>query len=35
MGNTYTAQGDYCLPDLSLPTEEDCPISVCSAAYAI
>ena len=28
MGGTYTMQGDYCLPDLTLPTEEERPISV-------
>lgn len=28
MGGTYTMQGDYCLPDLTLPTEEEQPIGV-------
>ena len=28
MGGTYTTQGDYCLPDLTLPTEEERPIGV-------
>ena len=28
LGGTYTMQGDYCLPDLTLPTEEERPISV-------
>lgn len=28
MGGAYTMQGDYCLPDLTLPTEEERPISV-------
>lgn len=28
MGGTYTIQGDYCLPDLTLPTEEERPIGV-------
>ena len=28
MGSTYTMQGDYCLPDLTLPTEEERPIGV-------
>lgn len=28
MGGTYTMQGDYCLPDLTLPTEEKRPIGV-------
>lgn len=28
MGGTYTMQGDYCLPDLTLLTEEERPISV-------
>lgn len=28
MGGTYTMQGDYCLPDLTLPTEEERPIGV-------
>ena len=28
MGGTYTMQGDYCLPDLTLPTKEDRPIVV-------
>ena len=36
MGGTYTMQGDYCLPDLTLPPEEERPIGVWdSAAYAI
>lgn len=28
MGGTYTMQGEYCLPDLTLPTEEECTIDV-------
>ena len=28
MGGTYTIQGDYYLPDLTLPPEEKCPSSV-------
>ena len=28
MGGTYTMQGDYCLPNLILPPEEECPIGV-------
>ena len=28
MGGTYTMQGDYCLPDLTLPLEEERPIGV-------
>ena len=28
MGGTYTQQGDYCLPDLKLPPEEERPIGV-------
>ena len=28
MGGTYTMQGDYCLPDLTLPSEEERPIGV-------
>ena len=28
MGGTYTMQGDYCLPDLTLPAEEECPVGV-------
>lgn len=28
MGGTYTMQGDYCLPNLTLPPEEKCPIGV-------
>ena len=28
MGGTYTMQGDYCLPDLTVPTEEEHPIGV-------
>ena len=28
MGGTYTMQGDYCLPDLTLLTEEESPIGV-------
>ena len=27
-GGTYTMQGDYCLPDLKLPTEEERHIGV-------
>ena len=27
-GGTYTMQGDYCLPNLTLPPEEKCPIGV-------
>ena len=28
MGGTYTMQGDYCLPDLTLPPEEERTIGV-------
>lgn len=28
MGGTYTMQGDYCLPNLTLPIEEEHPIGV-------
>lgn len=28
MNGTYTMQGDYCLPDLTLPPEEERPIGV-------
>lgn len=28
LGGTYTMQGDYCLPDLTLHPEEDRPIGV-------
>lgn len=28
MGGTYTIQGDYCLPDLTLQPEEERPIGV-------
>ena len=28
MGGTYTMQSDYCLPDLTLPPEEEHPIGV-------
>ena len=28
MGGTYTMQGDYCLPNLPLPPEEERPIGV-------
>lgn len=28
MGGTYTPQGDYCLPNLTLPTEENKPIGI-------
>ena len=28
MGGTYTMQGDYCLPNLTLPPEEERPIGV-------
>ena len=27
-GGTYTMQGDYCLPNLTLPPEEERPIGV-------
>lgn len=27
-GGTYTMQGDYCLPDLTLPAEDERPIGV-------
>ena len=27
-GGTYTMQGDYCLPNLTLPPEEKCPTVV-------
>ena len=28
LGGTYTRQGDYCLPDVCLPPEEERPIDV-------
>ena len=28
LGGTYTRQGDYCLPDVCLPPEEEHPIGV-------
>ena len=28
LGGTYTRQGDYCLPDVCLPPEEERPINV-------
>lgn len=28
MGGTYTMQGDYCLPNLTLPSKEERPIGV-------
>ena len=28
LGGTYTRQGDYCLPDVCLPTEEERPIGI-------
>lgn len=28
MGGTYTIQDNYCLPDLTVPTEEEHPIGV-------
>ncbi len=28
MGSTYTMQGDYCLPDLTFPAEEERPTGV-------
>ena len=28
MGGTYTMQGDYCLPNLTLPPEEERPVGV-------
>ena len=28
IGGTYTMQGDYCLPNLTLPAEEERPIGV-------
>ena len=34
MGNTYTPQGDYYLPNLILPTEEETkPIGVCGQRH--
>ena len=33
MGGTYTMLGDYCLPDLILPTEEYRPIGVWGQRY--
>ena len=32
MGGTYTQQGDYYLPDLKLPPEEERPIGVWASA---
>ncbi len=32
MGGTYTQQGDYFLPDLKLPPEEERPIGVWAGA---
>ena len=28
LGGTYTRQGDYCLPDVCLPPEEERPIGI-------
>ena len=28
LGGTYTRQGDYCLPNVCLPPEEECPIGI-------
>ena len=28
LGGTYTGQGDYCLPDVCLPPEEERPIGI-------
>ena len=28
LGGTYTRQGDYCLPDVYLPSEEERPIGI-------
>ena len=28
LGGTYTRQGDYCLPDVCLPPEEECLIGI-------
>ena len=28
LGGTYARQGDYCLPDVCLPTEEERPIGI-------
>ena len=28
LGGTYTRQGDYCLPDVCLPPEEEYPIGI-------
>lgn len=28
LGGTYTRQGDYCLPDICLPSEEERPIVI-------
>ena len=37
-GGTYTMQGDYCLPNLTLPPEEERPIGVwahCRRQYPV
>jgi len=34
MGGTYTMQGDYCLPDLTLPPKEERPIGVWGQRHA-
>ena len=34
LGGTYTRQGDYCLPNVCLPPEEERPIGVYGHAAA-
>ena len=35
MGATYTLQGDYYFPNLTLPIEENKPRNMGTAAYAV
>ena len=32
-GGTYTMQGDYCLPNLTLPPEEKRPVGIWGQRY--
>ena len=34
MGGTYVRQGDYLIPDLTLPTEEEQPIGIWGQRHA-
>ena len=33
LGGTYTRQGDYCLPNVCLPPEEEGPVKIYAQIY--